>query len=220
MRVLWAALAVAVVDQLTKVWVRTTMLPYESIPVVGDLFKLTFTENPGMAFGMTVGSKLFLTLFSILATGLIGFYLWHVRRGPWGYRLSLALILGGALGNIIDRVFYGVVWGYGPLLYGNVVDFLHLDLYRGSIPAEIPLVGGRPIALFPIGNVADLAIVGGVGAILLLQRRFHRAMEAQAAQATQPRPVAERVGGEAPVHPEPAATPAVEPPGAAHPGAA
>ena len=186
MRVLWVALVVVVADQITKVWVRTSMYPHESIPVVGRLFRFTFTENPGMAFGLTLGSKLFLTLFSIVATGLIAFYLWHVRRTPTAYRLALALVLGGALGNIIDRVFYGVVWGYAPLLYGNVVDFLHLDLWQGFVPASVPFFGGRYVALFPIGNIADLAIIGGVVLILLTQKRAQEALAPPAAPAPEP----------------------------------
>lgn len=173
MRVLWLTLIIVSVDQLTKVWVKLTMLPHESIRIVGDLFKFTFTENPGMAFGLSLGSKLFLTLFSIVATGLIAAYLWHVRKGPVGYRVALSLILGGAIGNIIDRVFYGAIWGYNRLLYGDVVDFIHIDVWSGMVPDSIPLLGGRFLAVFPIGNIADLAIIGGVATIIIFQRRFH-----------------------------------------------
>ncbi|NNF58216.1 MAG: peptidase A8 [Rhodothermaceae bacterium] len=184
MRVLWVTLLILAADQITKVWVKLTMLPQESIPVLGNFFRLTFTENPGMAFGLSLGSKLFLTLFSLVATVLIGVYLWHVRKGPTGYRVALALILGGALGNIIDRVFYGLIWGYDRLFYGNVVDFIHFDIWRGVVPESVPLLGGRYFAIFPIGNIADLAIIGGVAAIILFQRRFHNAMvEAESARA-------------------------------------
>lgn len=177
MRVLWVSFALLLVDQATKQLVHATMVPGQSIPLVGDLLKLTYTTNPGMAFGLTLGSKLFLTLFSIVATGLIVGYLWAVRRGPWGYRLSLALIVGGALGNIIDRVFYGVIYGYGPLFYGEVVDFVHVDFWRGFVPDWIPFFGGGYMALFPIWNVADMAIVAGVASIIVFQRRFHEGME-------------------------------------------
>lgn len=177
MRVLWVSFAVLLIDQATKQLVHATMAPGQSIPLVGDLLKLTYTTNPGMAFGLTLGSKLFLTLFSIAASVLIVGYLWAVRRGPWGYRLSLALIVGGALGNIIDRVFYGVIYGYGPLFYGEVVDFVHVDLWRGFLPDWVPFLGGDYLALFPIWNVADMAIVAGVAAIIVFQRRFHEGME-------------------------------------------
>ena len=76
----------------------------------------------------------------------------------------------------IDRVFYGVAWGYGNLLYGDVVDFIHLDLWHGVVAERIPFFGGRYLAVFPIGNVADLAIIGGVATIIIFQRRFHNAL--------------------------------------------
>jgi len=188
MRVLWLTLFIVVADQATKVWVKLTMLPHESIQIVGDLFKFTFTENPGMAFGLSLGSKLFLTLFSIVATGLIGAYLWHVREGPTGYRIALALILGGAMGNIIDRVFYGMAWGYGRLLYGDVVDFIHLDIWHGVVSGSIPFFGGRYLAVFPIGTIADLAIIGGVATIILFQKRFHNALQGEAEEIVETPP--------------------------------
>jgi signal peptidase II len=176
MRFLWVSAALVVLDQLTKQWVRVTMLPGESIPVVGEVLRLTYTTNPGMAFGMTLGSKLFLTLFSIAATVMIGVYLWYVRRGPWGYQLSLALIIGGAVGNVIDRTFYGVLYGYAPLFHGEVIDFIHVDLWRGIVAEWVPIWGGSYLALFPIWNVADMAIVVGVAAIIVFQRRFHEGL--------------------------------------------
>ena len=187
MRVLWATFALVVVDQITKLVVKYNMEIGESIPVVGRLFRFTFTENPGMAFGLTVGSKLFLTLFSIVATVLIFVYLRRVAWAPLGYRTALALVLGGALGNVIDRVFYGMAFGECPpsppdsyrLFYGCVVDFIHLDVYQGQ-------VFGRNVALFPIGNIADVAIIVGVVLILLTQGRFHEAVQAREA----PEPVA------------------------------
>jgi signal peptidase II len=178
MRLLWVSFFLVVVDQLTKQWVHATMLPGESIPILGDVLRLTYTTNPGMAFGLTLGSKLFLTLFSILATVMIGVYLWYVRKGPWGYRLALALIIGGAVGNVIDRTFYGVIYGYGPLFYGEVVDFIHVDLWRGVVAEWVPFFGGNYLSLFPIWNVADMAIVVGVAAIILFQKRFHEGLVA------------------------------------------
>ena len=172
MRALWITLAIVVADQVTKVWVKTNMYLGESIPVVGDLLKWTFTENPGMAFGLELGSKVFLTVFSVLATFLIAGYLWHVRTGPFGYRAALALVLGGAFGNVIDRVSYGVVWDYAPWLYGKVVDFIHVDLGVVQIPDGLPGIGGRAFQLFPIGNIADLAIIAGVVLIVITQGAF------------------------------------------------
>ncbi len=190
MRVLWVTFFLVLADQATKLVVKYNMALGESIPVVGRLFRFTFTENPGMAFGLTVGSKLFLTLFSIAATVLIAVYLYRVRWAPFGYRLALSLVLGGALGNVIDRVFYGMAFSecypsppesYRPF-YGCVVDFLHIDLWQGE-------VFGRGVALFPIGNIADVAIIAGVVLILITQNRFHEAVLARDAAAT-PAPLA------------------------------
>jgi signal peptidase II len=194
MRLLWVSFALVVADQLTKLRVHTTMFPGESIPVVGEVLRLTYTTNPGMAFGLTLGSKLFLTLFSIVATVMIGVYLWYVRKGPWGYRLSLALIIGGAVGNVIDRTFYGVAFGYAPLFYGEVVDFIHVDLWRGFVAEWVPFFGGNFIALFPIWNVADMAIVVGVAAIIVFQKRFHEGLVAAQAGAASDTPAAAPVG--------------------------
>ncbi len=175
MRVLWITATVILVDQVTKVLVYLNMYRNQSISILGDWLKLTFTENPGMAFGIDFGPRGLVTMLSIGATVLIIVYMWRVRSGYWPYLMSLALILGGALGNIIDRVFYGVVFGYGPLFMGKVVDFVHVDIWRGTLDELIPFVGGGDMyfALFPIWNVADMAIVGGVVGILLFQQRFH-----------------------------------------------
>ena len=212
MRVLWVSFALVVIDQLTKAWVHATMFTGESIPVLGDILKLTYTTNPGMAFGLTIGSKLFLTLFSIAATVMIGVYLWVVRRGPVGYRLSLALILGGAVGNIIDRTFYGVLGvsgdGTGALFHGEVVDFIHVDLWRGYLPEWLPLLGGNFLALFPIWNVADMAIVVGVAAIIVFQRRFHEGLVRAAERSAEPPSAAEPLA----VDPKPVAEPSSAPP--------
>ena len=191
MRVLWITFAIVVFDQITKVIVKTQMAYGETIPVIGRLFRFTFTENPGMAFGLTVGSKLFLTVFSVLATILIFVYLRHVRWAPYGYRLALALVLGGAFGNVIDRVFYGAIWSECPpsppgssrLMYGCVVDFLHVDVWSGVLPESVPFKGGDYIALFPIGNIADVAIIAGVVLILITQGAFHEAAQAREAAA-------------------------------------
>ena len=181
MRVLWVTVLILVADQITKVAVKLSMFYGESIPVVGRLFRLTFTENPGMAFGLELGGgdagKLFLSVFSVLATVAIGVWLWRVRDAPFGYRLALALVLGGALGNVVDRVFYGVAWGYAPLGFGNVVDFLHLDVWAGTVP----VVGY--VALFPIGNVADVSILVGITLLLFSQKAFQEHMQARQAAA-------------------------------------
>ncbi|HEX9950533.1 MAG TPA: signal peptidase II [Rubricoccaceae bacterium] len=198
MRVLWATALILVVDQVSKVLVKTSMFLYEEIPVVGRLFRLTFTENPGMAFGLELGGgdagKLFLSVFSVLATVAIGVWLWRVRHAPRMYRLALALILGGALGNVIDRVFYGVLWGYAPLGFGNVVDFLHLDVGTLRIPAAVPGLGGKAWALFPIGNVADVSILVGITLLLVAQKAFQAYLTERHAPPTAPAPAEAPVG--------------------------
>ncbi len=173
MRILWITAAIIVVDQLAKIAVVMNMFPGQSIPLLGDWLRLTFTTNPGMAFGITFGPSGFVTILSLLATGLIIGYMYTVRGGYAPYRASLGLILGGALGNIIDRVFYGVIYENGPLFTGEVVDFIHFNIWRGYLPEQIPLIGGNYLALFPIWNIADMAIVIGVVGILLFQNRFH-----------------------------------------------
>ncbi len=163
-----------VLDQTAKYVVVQTMYIGDSISVIGDLLRLTYTENPGMAFGITIGPPGLITVFALLATLLILVYL--VRLGDRGYapyRAGLAFVLGGAVGNIIDRVFYGPLMGYGDFFHGRVVDFIHVNLWRGYVPESIPLLGGNYIALFPIWNVADMAIVGGMIGVFVFQRRFH-----------------------------------------------
>ena len=174
MRVLWISILVVLLDQASKAAVLRLMHRGESIPLVGDWLKLTFTENPGMAFGITVFPREATAIFSIIVTVLVLWYLYSVRSGYTPYLVSLALILGGAVGNIIDRAFYGVLLGYGDFFMGKVVDFIHVDVWRGYLPEVLPFVGGAYLPLFPIWNVADMAIVVGVVGILVFQRRFHR----------------------------------------------
>ena len=188
MRLLWIAAGVVVVDQTTKIVVHQNMSmpPYRSINLIGDWLKFTFTENPGMAFGVNFGPAGMVTAFSIIATLLIIVYLYRVRKGYTPYRASLAFILGGAIGNIIDRMFYGMVFGYGEFFQGRVVDFIHVNVWSGYVPDSVPLIGGSYMALFPIWNVADMAIVLGVVGILVFQKKFHTIlMEAEQAKAAE-----------------------------------
>ncbi len=179
MRVIFYSFIVVLIDQITKILIKGISIPFlginhqgmkygESINVFGDIFKFTFVENPGMAFGIEVGdyAKLFLSLFSLIASIGIVIYLYNVRNEKFLYRFSLALILGGAVGNLIDRFFYGVIYGYAPLLYGRVVDFLHVDTFGFTI-------FGKTYDSFPIFNVADSAVTIGVALILI----FHKSIE-------------------------------------------
>lgn len=177
MRVLWISIIVILLDQLSKVAVLQYMNRHESIPILGDWFMLTFTENPGMAFGIQVGPEGTVTALALTATLLVVYYLYTVRNGYWPYRASLALILGGAIGNIVDRTLYGVIMGYGDLFTGRVVDFIHVSLWEGFVPETLPVIGGAYMELFPIWNVADMAIVMGVFGVLLFQGTFHKRLE-------------------------------------------
>ncbi len=168
MKVLYLSAFMVVVDQLTKLFVKGFSIPFlgikidgmrygQSIKVIGDFFKITFVENPGMAFGIDVNSymKLFLSLFSLLATiGLI-YYLYRNKDKSLPYRVALALIIAGAFGNFIDRAFYGLFYGYAPLFYGKVVDFFSVDFFDFSL-------FGKTYDRWPIFNVADSAVTVGV----------------------------------------------------------
>lgn len=170
-------LMVVIVDQVSKVIVLKTMYKGQSIPVFGDWLRLTFTENPGMAFGIQFGPPALITIFSLIATVLIIAYLYKVGGMYKPYRFSLSFVLGGAFGNIIDRVFYGKILYDDPYFLGKVVDFIHVNVWRGVVPEGVPFLGGKYLALFPIWNVADMAIVLGVVGILFFQRQFHALTE-------------------------------------------
>ncbi len=193
MRVLWITFLVLVLDQITKVLVKTNMYLGQTIPVVGDWFRLTFTENAGMAFGLTLGVPLLVTALSIAATIAIVFYLWHARTMKLGYRLSLAFVLGGAFGNIVDRVLYGWIFDYAPLLQGRVVDFVHVNVFSGRAADWIPFLGGKHVTLFPIWNVADMAIVCGVIAIIALHGAIEERLAEDARMAEEKMPATARV---------------------------
>ncbi|MBR9974917.1 MAG: signal peptidase II [Bacteroidetes bacterium] len=172
MRILFVTLAVLLADQASKLIVKGISLPGlgivvegmsygQSIPVIGDWFKITYIENPNMAFGLDIGGKLFLVVFSFLASIGLLIYLYRQRKAPVLLRLSLALILAGALGNLVDRTFYGVWYGQAPLFYGNVVDFVDLDLFTINF-------GGSSFKFWPIWNVADAAVSVGVVMLLII----------------------------------------------------
>ena len=133
------------------------MYPGESIPVIGNFFKITFIENPGMAFGFNPGSdfKLWISLFSLVASIALFIYLYIVRNRHISLKISLAMILAGAVGNLIDRTFYGIIYGYAPVFYGKVVDFLDFDFFNFTI-------FGRNYDRWPIFNLADASVTIGV----------------------------------------------------------
>ena len=140
MRVLYLTLAILITDQVSKFYIKGISLPFlnfegmhlgESISVIGDFFRITFTENPGMAFGFDPGSdfKLIISVFSLVASIGLLVYLYLARKKSLSLRIAIALILGGAIGNVIDRMFYGLIYDYAPLFYGKVVDFFDFDFW-------------------------------------------------------------------------------------------
>ena len=168
MRVLLLTIFVVIADQFTKIVVKGISIPKlnfywegmdygQSFNVIGEFFKITFVENPGMAFGIDVStdSKLYLSLFSLVASLGIFFYLVRMRNRSFTLRFALALILGGAIGNLIDRTFYGVIYEYGPLFYGKVVDFFNVDFWDFTL-------FGHTYDRWPIFNIADAAVTVGV----------------------------------------------------------
>lgn len=170
---------VLLVDQASKLLVKTQMFLGEHFNVLGKYFQIYFIENNGMAFGYEFGGdygKLFLTLFRIAAVIFLGVMLSRMLKKPEtpkGALVSLSLILSGALGNIIDSVFYGVLFGYESLFHGRVVDMLYFPLYEGFLPDWIPFKGGDYFVFFrPVFNVADMAISTGVGMLLVWQNKY------------------------------------------------
>ncbi len=169
------SVAIVLLDQVTKLLVKGASIPllgisWEgmryglSVPILGEFFRLTYIENPGMAFGINVGGKPVFSFISLIATAAIILYLFKSRNEPFGFRLSLAMILGGAVGNMIDRIFYGVIYGEGPLFYGKVVDFLDLDF------PNLDLFGYQ-LYRWPVFNVADASVTIGVILLLFLSRK-------------------------------------------------
>ncbi len=189
-------LGVLIADQVLKFWIKTHMLLGEEFPVIGNWFWIHFTENEGMAFGMTIGGgygKLILSIFRIIAVILIGWYLCYLARtgAHRGLVFSVSLVFIGAIGNIIDSAFYGLIFsqstfhsvaeflpeggGYGGFLHGKVVDMFYFPIIEGTYPSWVPWVGGDPFIFFrPVFNIADSAITTGVIILIVFQRRFFR----------------------------------------------
>ena len=189
----WLATIVVVsaimIDQLIKVWVKTNMTLHESI-LIFDWFYISFIENNGMAYGMQIGSKLVLSLFRVAAISLLVYYLWlQVRKkARIGYIICLSMVLAGAIGNLIDCMFYGLVFnasseaytsyivpfgtGYAPFLMGKVVDMFYFPLIVTTWPEWVPFWGGDEFIFFsPVFNYADANISVGVVLLLLFYRK-------------------------------------------------
>jgi signal peptidase II len=178
------ALTVIIVDHTSKLLVHHYMDIHEEVSVVGDWFKLHYLLNPGMAFGLRWENefgKLALTLFRVLAMGGIAWYLYRsvVKGSHAGFLFCLALILGGAVGNVIDSIFYGVLLGNAPpnsptpWFHGQVIDMLFFPMFEFYWPSWMPVIGGDYFLFFsPVFNIADSSIFIGVVCILIFQRRF------------------------------------------------
>ncbi len=175
---LYVSVAVLILDQCSKLLVKTEMQLGEHITVFHNWFQLLFVENNGMAFGMELGGdwgKILLTLFRLIAIALIGRFLFQLENtgATTGARISVALVFSGALGNLLDCLFYGLIFGYAPFLQGKVVDMLYFPLFEGQFPSWIPFWGGEHYLFFsPVFNLADMAISTGVGLLLVFQKRF------------------------------------------------
>lgn len=180
---------VLIFDQWLKIWVKTHMYLHDHTRIF-DWFYLYFTENNGMAFGIELFDKLFLTLFRIIA---VGFLIWYVSRiinrkeVRTAYLATISLIIAGAMGNIFDCLFYGLVFdqsyaqlatflpdggGYAPLFYGKVVDMLYFPLIDTTWPSWVPFFGGESFIFFrPVFNIADSSISVGIVLIMLFFRK-------------------------------------------------
>lgn len=182
---------VLLIDQISKFYIKTNFVLGESVEVF-DWFKILFVENKGMAWGAQIPGeygKLILTSFRLVAIVAIGYWLWDSVRKKASDILvaAIALIFAGAMGNIIDSVFYGVVFdsslhqvatflpesgGYSSWLHGNVVDMFYFPLWQGYLPEWLPFWGGEHFTFFePVFNVADTAISVGVGLLIVFHKK-------------------------------------------------
>ncbi len=179
------AFGVIVIDQLSKYLVHQNMIEnFTDVHLIGDVFKLHYVTNPGMAFGMQIGGdygKILLTVFRIFAMGGIAFAIKRIydQQMHKGFILCVSLILGGAIGNLLDSIFYAVLdptliveGASTPWFHGKVIDMFYFDIASGFYPETWPIVGGQYYSFWPIFNVADAAIFIAVCIIIARQKTF------------------------------------------------
>ncbi|WP_372792785.1 lipoprotein signal peptidase [Lutibacter sp.] len=190
-KALFIIISVLLIDQISKIYIKTNFFYGEDV-VVFDWFRIHFIENNGMAWGAEFGGKtgkLFLTIFRLFAITGIGFWLYtSIKKNAHNVLIvAVSLIFAGAMGNIIDSVFYGVIFNtpgghkiatlfsekpYGSLFFGKVVDMLYFPIWSGDLPKWLPIWGGKPFTFFnAIFNVADAAISTGVGILILFNKK-------------------------------------------------
>ena len=168
-----------IIDQVIKVLVKTNMSIGESIHVFGDWFQIYFIENEGMAFGMKFGGavgKFLLSLFRLVFFGLLVYWISRLLKRsdtPSGVTAGLTMIAAGAMGNIIDCLFYGLIWDYAPFMFGRVVDMFYFPIIDTTFPEWMPLIGGNPFRFFaPVFNFADSCVTCGALYLIFFQWRF------------------------------------------------
>jgi signal peptidase II len=178
LRLLLVSAVIVFADQVSKLMVKgipainlAGVHPGEKIPVISNLFNITMVENPGIAFGINFGSefKLAISLFTLAACIGLFVFLYRIRNKSFGLKFSIALILGGAVGNLIDRLFYGIFYGYAPLFYGKVVDFFNIHLFNVYLFNNT--LGNY------IFNIADLSVTTGMVCLLFAIRQQNKEQE-------------------------------------------
>jgi len=188
-------LLIIILDQALKIWIKTHMALGQEYHILGNWFIIHFIENNGMAFGMEIAGKfgkIILSLFRIGAVAGIGWYLIYLikQKAPTGLIITISIIMAGAVGNIIDSAFYGMIFsnsyyhvagmfpaegGYSSFLHGRVVDMFYFPIIKGTFPEWIPFRGGDSFIFFrPVFNIADSSITVGVTLILIFQKRFFK----------------------------------------------
>lgn len=193
-KLLLLGLVLVVIDQIIKIVVKTNMELGQHIYVIGNWFQILFIENEGMAFGMKFGGAVGKFLLSFFRIGLFAALCWWIsslvrksldadgkpalladgsKRVPQGVLIGLTLITAGALGNIIDSLFYGIIFDYAPFMFGKVVDMLYFPIFDTTWPSWVPFVGGNHFLFFaPVFNFADSCVTVGALYLIFFQYKF------------------------------------------------